>query len=261
MEEQQIVTWLSHFGEVKSKISEDTHGGSGDSDDDLPPVGNGIYSVKMKLTSDMPQLIPMHGKRIRLYYRGITKRCTNCFGTHQRKNCKDTKVLWITYVEQFMKTHPEIPKESYGRWSHLISETRPEKDADRMHIPKNQEDQTITTEDFTVSKHTKDSTLQVKQVSKKTIRSQIEKENERESRNGNDDETGSENETENETEDSTKEDEINQLVQKLLAAGITPKILKNSFKMGEKEDKTKQRGLSLGTGRGRGRGKGRGKES
>jgi hypothetical protein len=108
LEEKQIVDWLSHFGEVKSEISEDTHEGSDDSSDDLPPVGNGIYSVQMKLERDMPQLIPMHGKRIRLYYRGIIKRCTNCFGTHQRKNCKEEKVPWIKYVEQFIGNYPDL---------------------------------------------------------------------------------------------------------------------------------------------------------
>jgi hypothetical protein len=47
---------------VKSEITEDTHEGSDDSSHNLPPVGNGIYSVLMKLERDMPQLIPMHGK-------------------------------------------------------------------------------------------------------------------------------------------------------------------------------------------------------
>jgi hypothetical protein len=80
---------------VKSEILEDTHEDSDDSSDDLPPVGNGIYSVQMKLKQDMPQLVPIHGKRVRLYYRGIVKRCTNCFGIHQRKNCTEEKVPWI----------------------------------------------------------------------------------------------------------------------------------------------------------------------
>jgi hypothetical protein len=49
LEEKQIFDWLSHFVEVKSKILEDTHEDSDDSSDDLPPVGNGIYSAQMKL--------------------------------------------------------------------------------------------------------------------------------------------------------------------------------------------------------------------
>ncbi len=36
----------------------------------------------------METILPMHGKRVRLYYRGIVKRCTNCFQQHQRKFCK-----------------------------------------------------------------------------------------------------------------------------------------------------------------------------
>jgi hypothetical protein len=63
LEEKQIIDWLSHFGEVKSEISEDTHEGSDDSSDDHLPGGNGIYSVRMKLERDMPQLMPMHGKK------------------------------------------------------------------------------------------------------------------------------------------------------------------------------------------------------
>jgi hypothetical protein len=57
LEENQILEWLSYFEEVKTNFFEDTHEEPDDSSDDLPPVGNGIYSVKMKLTQDMPQLI------------------------------------------------------------------------------------------------------------------------------------------------------------------------------------------------------------
>jgi hypothetical protein len=53
LEENPILEWLSYFGEVKTNFFEDTH----EEPDDLPPVGNGIYSVNMKLTQDMPQLI------------------------------------------------------------------------------------------------------------------------------------------------------------------------------------------------------------
>jgi hypothetical protein len=53
LEKKQIIDWLSHFGDVKSEISEDTHEGSDDSCDNLLPVGNGIYSVLLKLERDM----------------------------------------------------------------------------------------------------------------------------------------------------------------------------------------------------------------
>ncbi len=97
----------------------------------------------MKLERDMPQLIPMHGKRIWLYYRGINKRCTNCFGNHQRKNCKEEKVSWIKYIEQLIANFPEIPKESNGRWANIIDGMRPERDGDRTVRPE-QKSQSIT---------------------------------------------------------------------------------------------------------------------
>jgi hypothetical protein len=57
LEENQILEWLSYFEEVKTNFFEDTHEEPDDSSDDLPPVENGIYSVNMKLTQDIPQLI------------------------------------------------------------------------------------------------------------------------------------------------------------------------------------------------------------
>jgi hypothetical protein len=98
----------------------------------------------MKLDRDMPQLIPMHGKRIRLYYRGIIKRCTNCFKAHQRKNCKEEKVPWIKYVEQFITNFPEIPRESYGRWANMIDAMRPGGDSGETVVPEQERQSTST---------------------------------------------------------------------------------------------------------------------
>jgi hypothetical protein len=130
--------------EVKSEISEDTHKGLDDSGDDLLPVGNGIYSVRIKLNRDMPQLIPMHGKRIRLFYRGIIKRCTNCFGAHQRKNCKEEKVPWIKYFEQFITNFPELPREFYGRWANMIDGMSLGVDGNKTIVPEQGKESTST---------------------------------------------------------------------------------------------------------------------
>jgi hypothetical protein len=131
--------WLSYFGEVKTNLFKDTHEESDDSSDDLPPVRNGIYSVKMKLTKDMPQLIPMHGKRVRLYYRDITKRCTN---THQRKQCKNEKVTWFNYVKQFAQIYPDIPKIMYGKWANMAEKLSPEGHEDiRVTVNSNMDNQ------------------------------------------------------------------------------------------------------------------------
>jgi hypothetical protein len=78
----------------------------------------------MKLDSDMPQFFSMFGKRFRLYYRGIVKRCTNCFGPHTRKSCNREKVSWLDYVNDLMIARPDVPEDSYGKWSNLVKESR-----------------------------------------------------------------------------------------------------------------------------------------
>ena len=76
----------------------------------------------MRLTRDIPQLIPMWGKRIRVYHRGFQKLCNNCYGHHARRNCKSQKVPSTKYVLDFMEANPEIPKEMYGRWWKVIND-------------------------------------------------------------------------------------------------------------------------------------------
>ena len=77
IEEKRILDWLDYFGEQAGQLSEDIHPNS-DSDADL--IGNGTFSIKMRLKRDIPQLLPMWGKRIRIYHRGVQKLCSNCFG-------------------------------------------------------------------------------------------------------------------------------------------------------------------------------------
>ena len=119
VQEKQILEWLDMYGEQASELSEDIHPNS---DSDADPVGNGTFSIKMRLKKEIPQLLPMWGKRIRIYYRGVTKLCANCFGTHARKNCRSEKVSWIQYVLKFMETYPEIPPEFYGKWWKVVNE-------------------------------------------------------------------------------------------------------------------------------------------
>jgi hypothetical protein len=90
----------------------------------------GTYSVKMKLSKEIPQLLPMYGKRVKIYYKGVSKLCFNCFGKHQRKHCDVAKMPWIDYVKAFMVKYSNFPPEAFGRWaviiaSEKIAETKP----------------------------------------------------------------------------------------------------------------------------------------
>ena len=126
IEKEELKEWMGQLGEVMSEITEDRVRLDSDSEGEDPTtgytIGNGIYSVKMKLSADLPQFVPICGKRIRLYYRGITKMCTNCFGAHARKVCSSPKVQWISYVSDFMSSHDHIPMEYYGRWANIVSD-------------------------------------------------------------------------------------------------------------------------------------------
>ena len=119
IEEHEILAWLEQFGEPIGHITEEIYP---DSDSDGDPTGNGTFTVKMKLHSPIPQLLPMWGKRIRIYYRGVQKLCPRCFGNHPRKNCRSEKRRWVDYILDFMDHYQEIPKEIYGRWYKVVNE-------------------------------------------------------------------------------------------------------------------------------------------
>ena len=74
----------------------------------------------MKLTKSIPQFLPMHRRKIRLYHNGIDKLCTNCFEHHTRRQCRNQKKKWIEYVRDFMMDHPDLTEEYYGRWWDVV---------------------------------------------------------------------------------------------------------------------------------------------
>ena len=121
--ESEILNWLVKFGEVKSEITEEIlQEEDRFQDPTLPPVGNGTYLVTMKLKKDMPNWVPMYGRRVRLEYKGIRKQCNNCYGKHIKKYCKSDKVKMEEFAEIFKTQFPEIPEDHYG-W---LAKIRPE---------------------------------------------------------------------------------------------------------------------------------------
>jgi hypothetical protein len=99
----ELKDWMAKLGNVLSEITENRINLDSDTNEDSgaerSSIGTGTYSVKMQLNADLPQFVPICGKRIRLYYRGIPKMCTNCFGPHIRKVCSSSRVQWIEYVQ------------------------------------------------------------------------------------------------------------------------------------------------------------------
>jgi hypothetical protein len=121
-EGERIMEWLRLYGEPLSLLGEDV---LPDSDSDAGPLGNGTYSVKMKLSRDVPQFLPMHGRKIRVYFKNMNKLCTNCYGAHSRRQCTNERVPWIIYVRDFMMNNPEVPESFYGKWWEVIDKEFP----------------------------------------------------------------------------------------------------------------------------------------
>ena len=119
--EEQIITWLSHYGEIKTELEEDLFK---DSNETGGNNRTGNYSIMMILEHKIPQLLPMNGRRVKIYHKGIDKLCTKCFGVHRKSDCKsEVKIAWIDYVKRFMTDHDFIPNELYGRWNDLVKKT------------------------------------------------------------------------------------------------------------------------------------------
>jgi len=121
----QIKHWLECYGTLESEV-EETKFGRDDSededDDDEPDFGRGNYSVKVRLDKRIPQYLPMFGMKIKIYYRGIAKMCTNCYKTgHIQKDCDELRVSWIEYVTDFINNNEDIPEGLFGRWMKIAT--------------------------------------------------------------------------------------------------------------------------------------------
>ena len=122
--ENVITEFLSHYGEITSKIVEELfEDGTGNNTENDGTNRTGTYALRIKLKRDIPQLLPMLGKRIKINYPGVQRLCTNCFRNHHKKNCQSKKVSWREYACNFAVSNPEIPDHVFGEW--MIRQLQP----------------------------------------------------------------------------------------------------------------------------------------
>jgi len=114
----QIEQWASYYGQPLSKVREVT-------DDDIDPdvrpddnnVGCGNLQIDVKLKKIIPQFLPMHGYKVRVYYKDIPRVCTNCYQIgHLRKTCPNETKSWIHHVCDFISDNDNIAEEDFGYW-------------------------------------------------------------------------------------------------------------------------------------------------
>jgi len=120
VEPQTIRRWLLEFGTLMSDITEDKVDLELSSEEEELYQGvkltTGIYSVKMQLFNQIPQFLPIDGKKIRIYYKGIPKLCTKCYTHgHLQQACNNDQDDWMTYLDRLM-INSELEDKLFGKW-------------------------------------------------------------------------------------------------------------------------------------------------
>ena len=128
-----IKKWLLQFGNIMSEITEDVEKidissdeeGEGEFPQDSElSFATGIYSVKMQLHRKIPQFLPIGGKKIRIYHRGIDKLCLNCYRAgHNRLHCPNDHLDWLSYIDRGMQ-RANLDSSYYGGWVERVADWR-----------------------------------------------------------------------------------------------------------------------------------------
>ena len=122
VEEDEMREWLSLYGEVFGSIAENMH--NDENNIHAKPTGNGTYSAKMRLDAQIPQFLPMYGKKVRVDHKGQQILCTNCYGKHPRKACRSERMEWMSYVVHFMRNNPNVTNGMIGRWFEIAKKEK-----------------------------------------------------------------------------------------------------------------------------------------
>ena len=118
--EEQIMEWLGTYGNAVVPLVEETLDLSeGEDEEEEDEYGTGNYWLTMELEKAIPQFLPMFGRKIEIYYRGMEMTCMNCYRNgHRRANCKEEKREWMDYVSEFIEANTFSP-EMYGKWEQI----------------------------------------------------------------------------------------------------------------------------------------------
>ncbi len=123
-----IKKWLMLHGTLMTDLTEDKLDLELDSGEEEFYQGvdltTGTYSVKMSINKPIAQFLPMAGKKIRIYHKGIAKLCSKCYGGgHLRQDCQNEQDNWLSYVDNHM-IRWDLDESYYGRWCSRIADWR-----------------------------------------------------------------------------------------------------------------------------------------
>jgi len=124
-----IKKWLLQYGDLMTDLSEELEELEVSSDEEKElytgtEMPTGVYSVQMLIKKPIPQFLPMDGKRIKVYHRGIKRMCQNCFCSgHYRVNCMEERVDWMAYIDYFI-LESGFDEEMFGKWVQRVGDWR-----------------------------------------------------------------------------------------------------------------------------------------
>jgi hypothetical protein len=123
-----IRMWLSQYGTLMTELMEDKVELELSSEEEElyqgAEITTGTYSTKMLLHKPIPQFLPIAGKKVRIYYRGIAKLCTKCYRQgHLRQACRSEQDNWLSYVDRFM-LGSLLAETFFGKWRDRIIDWR-----------------------------------------------------------------------------------------------------------------------------------------
>jgi len=68
-------------------------------------IGEDNYEVEAILSSHIPEILPISGRRLHVSYKGQLKQCKNCYSLgHIVATCESQKVEWLEYVATLYKS-------------------------------------------------------------------------------------------------------------------------------------------------------------
>jgi len=136
-----LIILMTDFKEENIVVSDCEEDSEAEAGSGSVQLGTSSLTIRAEITKEIPEFLPIDGKRVRIHYGGMTKQCLKCYKfDHKKIDCKNEKVQWIDYVTDFISKN-NFPPRMYGRWYKLVQDKRQEKKTDQDSNPPVQNDQ------------------------------------------------------------------------------------------------------------------------
>jgi hypothetical protein len=117
----------------------------------------------MTIAQEIPKFLPMMGQEVRVYYCGITKLCINCYQPgHIKKNCNNSTVDWIDFVQKFKEEH-DFSDKLYGNWIKILSLNQVRKKRKVKRMSETREKATSEDKEETLDPEEENSTIELRE--------------------------------------------------------------------------------------------------